>query len=60
MSLIKEDKINLHNLECQNASLCSDKNNLYIITNENKIFVMKKEYSMNSFQKCEFSNQEDR
>ena len=55
MSLIKEDKIKLNNFECQNASLCSDKNNLYIITNENKIFVMKKEYSMNSFQQYEFS-----
>ena len=53
MTLLKEDKIKLNNLDYQNALLCSDKNNLYII-NENKIFVMKKEYSMNSFQKYEF------
>ena len=54
MTLMKEDKIKLDNFDCQNALLCSDKTNLYIITNENKIFVMKKEYSMNSLQKYDF------
>ena len=54
MTLLKEDKIQLNNFDCQNALLCSDKNNLYIITNQNKIFVMKKEYSMNSLQIYEF------
>ena len=54
MTLMKEDKIKLDNFDCQNALLCSDKTNLYIITNENKIFVMKKEYSMHSLQKYDF------
>ena len=62
MLLIKEEIIKNDNFKYQKSFLYSDKNNIYVITDENKIFSMKKEYSMNTFAindlsiKCENKN----
>ena len=50
MILLKEEFIKFDNFKINKSLLCSDKDNLYVISEENKVFVMKKGYSMNSFE----------
>ena len=50
MILLKEDTINSDEFKYQKTLLYSDKSNIYVITDDYKILVMKKEYSMNSFE----------
>ena len=50
MILLKEEIIQSDKIEYQKSHLYSDKNNIYVISEENKVLVMKKEYSMNSFE----------
>ena len=53
MILLKEDLIKSDNFKCDKTFLYSDKDNLYVISENNRIFVMKKEYSMKSFESKE-------
>ena len=55
MILLKEGSIKFDNFKKEKSLLCSDKDKLYVISEENKVFVMKKEYSMNSFEMNELS-----
>ena len=55
MILLKENSFKLDDLNNQNSLLFSDKDNIYIYSCETKLFVMKKEYLMNSFEIHELS-----
>ena len=55
MILLKENSFKLDDLNNQNSLLFSDKDNIYIYSSETKLFVMKKEYLMNSFEIHELS-----
>ena len=49
MILLKEGSIKFDNFKKEKSLLCSDKDNLYVNSKEKKVFMIKKEYSMNSF-----------
>ena len=53
MILLKEDLIKSDNFKCDKSFLYSDKDNLYVISENNTIYVTKKEYSMNPFESKE-------
>ena len=49
MILLKEGAIKLDNFGCLNSYLYSDRKNIYVISDKNKIFVLKKNISMNNY-----------
>ena len=55
MTRLKEGLIENDHFKHQKSNLYSDKDNLYVIINDNKILATKKEYSMNSFEIKELS-----
>ena len=55
MILLKENSFKFENYKNQNSILFSDKDNIYVYSEENKLFVMKKEYLMNQFEIYELS-----
>ena len=50
MLLLKEGSIKLNDFDCSDSYLYSDQKYLYVISGENKIFVLKKNYSMENFE----------
>ena len=49
MILLKEGSIKLNNFACLNSYLYSDQNYLYVLSENNKIFVLNKNYSMDNY-----------
>ena len=54
MNLLKEDLIKLNDFDCLNSYLYSDQKYIYVISENNKIFILKKNYSMNDYKYSKF------
>ena len=59
MILLKEGSIKLNVFECLNSYLYSDQKYLYVISDKNKIFVLKKNFSMDTYHYSKFTINSD-
>ena len=54
MLLLKEGLIKINDFDCLNSTLYSDQKYLYVISDKSKLFILKKDYSMDNYKYNKF------